>query len=142
MAVLDGVTLPPRWRITSRLLAGWPIDEQHLLELWPHGRTFDGRIRWFYRLSRYRRTVFSETDFNSPVGATLCTETLISAGRTVLAFLTLGPNDTDAEFFQHYTQTQVEWRDRYAEELSVYAMDGLCGYCGGDHVSSGCSEES
>ncbi|MBT2233220.1 hypothetical protein [Nonomuraea sp. NEAU-A123] len=142
MAVLDGISLPPRWRITSRLFAGWPIDHQHLLELWPHGRTSDGRIRWFYRLSRYRRTVFSATDISSSVGATVCPETLINAAQTVLAFLTLGPNDTDAEFFANYTPAQLEWRDQYAEELSIYAMDGLCGYCGSDHASSGCTRES
>jgi hypothetical protein len=138
MAVLDGITLPPRWRITSRLLAGWPIDMEHLLELWPHGRTGDGRIRWLYRLSLGNRTIFSDTDISSPVGALLSTSTLISSATTVLSYLTLRPGDTDAEYFDTYTRAQIIWRDRFAEELSLYALEDLCGYCGGDHASPGC----
>ncbi|NJP91615.1 hypothetical protein HCN51_19485 [Nonomuraea sp. FMUSA5-5] len=138
MAVLDGIALPPRWRITSRLLAGWPIDDDHLLELWPHGRTEDGRIRWLYRLSRGNQTIFSATDISSPTGTKLSTDTLISTARTVLSFLTLREGDTDAEFFDHYTRTQRKWRESYAEELSLYALYGVCGYCGEEHPSPGC----
>ncbi len=138
MAVLDGISLPPRWRITSRLLAGWPIDDDHLLEVWPHGRDEDGRIRWLYRLSRGDRTIFSATDITSPARAGLSTGTLIIAARTVLSFLTLCPGDTDAEFFDGYTRTQLDWRDQHAEELSLYAQEDSCGYCGGPHPSPGC----
>ncbi|MEU1389986.1 MULTISPECIES: hypothetical protein [unclassified Nonomuraea] len=139
MAVLDGVTLPPRWRITPRLLPGWPIDGEHLLELWPCGRSTDGRLSWLYRLSRYGRTIFTSTDISSPIGGTLSTESLIATGRTVLAFLTLGEGDTDEEYFSHYTRAQLKWRDQFAEALSGYAMDDLCAYCGGDHASPGCA---
>ncbi|MGP4104171.1 hypothetical protein [Nonomuraea sp. KM90] len=138
MAVLDGITLPQRWRITPRLLAGWPIDTDHLLELWPHGRGNDGRTRWLYRLSRRNRTIFSATDISSPVGTTLSTDTLITTARTVLSFLTLSLGGTDAEYFDAYTRTQLNWRDQFAEELSVYALEDVCGYCGGEHASPGC----
>lgn len=138
MAVLDGIILPPRWRITSRLLAGWPIDNEHLLELWPHSRTQDGRPRWLYRLSRRNRTIFTATDISSPTGTVLSTGALISSARTVLRFLTLCPGDTDAEYFDTYTRTQLEWRDRFAEELALYALEDVCGYCGGGHASPGC----
>jgi hypothetical protein len=140
MAVLDGITLPPRWRITSRLLAGWPIDAEHLLELWSHGRTADGRIRWLYRLSRRNRTIFSATDISSPLGTVLTADALIACARTVLTFLTLCPGDTDAEYFDGYTRAQITWRDRFAEELSVYAREDRCGYCGGEHASPGCGK--
>jgi hypothetical protein len=138
MAVLDGIALPPRWRITSRLLAGWPIDDDHLLELWPHGRTEDGRIRWLYRLSRHNQSIFSATDISSPTGAVLTTSALITTAQTVLSFLTLRPGDTDAEYFDRYTRAQRDWCEGYAEELSLYALDDVCGYCGGGHVSPGC----
>ncbi|MGW3347878.1 hypothetical protein ACWDA3_31675 [Nonomuraea rubra] len=138
MAALDGITLPPRWRITSRLLAGWPIDEDHLLELWPHGRDEDGRIRWLYRLSHRTQAIFSASDISSPAGATPSTDTLISTARTVLSFLTLRPGDTDAEYFEHYTRAQRDWCESYAEELSLYALDDVCGYCGEGHASPGC----
>ncbi|WP_433432018.1 hypothetical protein [Nonomuraea sp. CA-141351] len=138
MAVLDGITLPVRWRITSRLLAGWPIDADHLLELWPHGRTCDGRIRWLYRLSHRNRTIFSDTDISSPVGTVLSTHTLISSATAVLSYLTLRPGDTDADYFDAYTPAQIAWRDRFAEELSLHALEDVCGYCGDGHASPGC----
>ncbi|MDX3106889.1 hypothetical protein [Nonomuraea angiospora] len=138
MAVLDGITLPARWQITSRLLAGWPIDAGHLLELWPHGRTTDGRTRWLYRLSHHNTTIFTATDISSPVGVVLSASTLINSATTVLGFLTLRPGDTDADYFDAYTPEQLTWRDSYAEELSLYTMEDLCGYCGADHPSPGC----
>ncbi|MEQ4720916.1 hypothetical protein [Nonomuraea sp. B19D2] len=140
MAVLDGIALPTRWQITSRLLAGWPIDASHLLELWPHSRTDDGRIRWLYRLSRHNTTIFSATDISSPVGVVLSADTLIKSATTVLSYLTLRPGDTDADYFDAYTPAQLAWRDCYAEELSLYALEDLCGYCGADHLSPGCDK--
>ncbi|MFE3452476.1 hypothetical protein ACFXJ8_26495 [Nonomuraea sp. NPDC059194] len=140
MPTLDGLKLPQGWRISSRLLAAWPIDHDHQLELWPAGRTEDGRIRWHYRLSRKNRTIFAASDITSGVGAVLTAAELISAARTVLSYLTLRPGDTDREYFDVYTRTQLDWRDEFAEDLSLYAMDDLCGYCGGDHPSPACRE--
>ncbi|GII52831.1 hypothetical protein Pth03_12200 [Planotetraspora thailandica] len=138
MAMTHALTLPPGWIINSRLVPGWQIDADHLLEIDAADRTDEGRIRWRYRLSRRRRTIFAASDVCSGVGAVLSGEELISAARTVLRYLTLQPGDTDAEYFDAYTRTQRDWRDRYAEDLSIYAMDGWCGYCGGDHLSPGC----
>ncbi|GAA2324002.1 hypothetical protein GCM10010149_91670 [Nonomuraea roseoviolacea subsp. roseoviolacea] len=138
MPILDGLVLPRGWRISPRLLAAWPIDGEHSLELWPTALTADGRLRWRYRLSRKSRTVFTASDVSSAVGAMLTTEELIRTARTVLAFLTLCVGDTDAEYFDTYTRAQIAWRDRFAEELSIYAMDDVCGYCGAEHLSPGC----
>ncbi|MEU6429715.1 hypothetical protein ABZ860_27800 [Microbispora sp. NPDC046973] len=138
MAMTHALTLPPGWIISSRLVPAWQIDTDHLLEVEAAGRTDEGRIRWRYRLSRRRRTIFSASDICSGVGAVLTPDELISAARTVLHYLTLRPGDTDADYFDSYTGAQLEWRDRYAEELSIYAMDEWCGYCGGDHASPGC----
>ncbi|MGP3916328.1 hypothetical protein [Nonomuraea sp. 10N515B] len=138
MPVLDGLELPRGWRISSRLLAAWPVDNDHQLELWPTGRTEDGRIRWQYRLSRQNHTIFTGSDVTSGAGVVFTAAELVCAARTVLAYLTLQEGDTDREYFDAYTSTQIAWRDQYAEELSVHAMDDLCGYCGGDHLSPGC----
>ncbi|MFG1879302.1 hypothetical protein ACGFIV_31115 [Sphaerisporangium sp. NPDC049003] len=139
MVVLDHVVLPPGWGISSRLLAYWPIDDAHKLELWPSGRTHDNRLQWYYRLSRRSRTIFAASDINSAVGARLTADELVRAARTVLAFLTLQPGGTDAEYFDGYTKTQLAWRDAYAEELSIYALEYVCGYCGDvNHLSPGC----
>ncbi|GAA2653596.1 hypothetical protein [Nonomuraea recticatena] len=133
------LTLPAGWIISSRLMPAWPIDADHVLELEAAEHTGDGRIRWRYRLSRKRRVIFSADDISSGVGARLTTEELASAARTVLAFLTLQPGDTDSDVFSNYTQAQLRWRDRWAEELSLYALDDRCGYCGSEgHPSPGC----
>ncbi|GLW98249.1 hypothetical protein [Microtetraspora sp. NBRC 16547] len=139
MAMTHALALPAGWIISSRLMPAWLIDADHVLELEAVGRTDEGRIRWRYRLSRCGRTIFAASDICSAVGADLTTQELVSAARTVLCFLTAREGDTDAEYFAVYTRAQRAWRDRYAEELSVYAMDGWCGYCGGNHLSPGCS---
>ncbi|MFF3669872.1 hypothetical protein [Microtetraspora malaysiensis] len=139
MAMTHALALPAGWIISSRLMPAWPIDTDHVLELEAAGRTDEGRIRWRYRLSRSGRTIFAASDVCSAVGTNLTTGELVGAARTVLCFLTVGEGDTDAEYFADYTPAQLVWRDEYAEELSVYAMDGWCGYCGSDdHVSPGC----
>ncbi|MEU7894215.1 hypothetical protein AB0B45_15300 [Nonomuraea sp. NPDC049152] len=102
--------LPTGWIISPRLMPAWP-----------------GRV------------IFSASDVFSSVGATLSTAELVGAARTVLAFLTLDAGDTDADYFTDYTKAQLAWRDTHAEGLSLFAMDGLCGYCGSeDHPSPGC----
>ncbi|MFD1935113.1 hypothetical protein ACFSKW_26925 [Nonomuraea mangrovi] len=131
--------LPTGWIISPRLMPAWPIDADHVLELVPAERTSDGRIRWRYRLTRKRRVIFSASDIYSSVGAMLSTAELVNAARTVLAFLTLDAGDTDADYFTDYTKAQLAWRDTHAEGLSLFAMDGLCGYCGSEeHPSPGC----
>lgn len=132
------VAIPRGWSISPRLLAMWQIDVDHTLEIWPHSRTPEGRIRWQYRLCRKRRVIFSASDISSGVGAQLTTEELISAARTVLSYATLRDGDTDPEFFEGYTKTQLAWRDQHAECLSIYTDETVCGYCGDDHLSPGC----
>lgn len=130
--------LPARWEISSRLMPAWPIDTDHILELEAVERTPDNRIRWKYRLSRKSQLIFSRSDIRSGVGAILTTRELVRAAQTVLTHLTLKPGDTDSDVFSEYTQRQLRWRDRWAEELSIYALDG-CGYCGSErHPSPGC----
>jgi hypothetical protein len=43
--------------------------------------------------------------------------------RDILAFLTLKPGDTDSEYFQNYTQAQLDFVNEHAETLSMYAID-------------------
>lgn len=133
MAIPSVLTLPVGWIISSRLMPAWRIDPEHMLEVEPAERTDDNRIRWRYRLSRCGRTIFEDADVRSPVGAAGTTEDLIRAASAILTFLTIG---TDEE---RYTKRQRLWREQYAEDLSVYAMDDLCGYCGGNHLSPACA---
>ncbi|GIH99179.1 hypothetical protein [Planobispora takensis] len=141
MVMTHALTLPAGWMISPRLVPAWPIDGEHTLEICPAGRTDEQRIRWSYRLTRGKRTIFAGKDICSGMRAEPTTRELGSAARTVLSYLTLRPGDTDAEYFDGYTATQMAWAEAYAEELSAFAMDGICGYCGSeDHVSPLCPD--
>lgn len=45
------------------------------------------------------------------------------AAHSALTFLTLRPGDVEAEYFDRYSDIQCEWRDMYAEELSLALYD-------------------
>lgn len=74
--------------------------------------------RWYYELYCAGRLIFSGKDLGGPSGAT---EDEIA--RAAIGFLTLRPGDTDDEYFDDYTPYQCEWRDLYAEELSMILHD-------------------
>jgi len=41
----------------------------------------------------------------------------------LLSFLSLRPGDTDDEYFDDYTEDQMEWAEMHGEELSWIAME-------------------
>ena len=99
------------------------------LRTWDTGQTLDnGKHAIGYILtSPQGKTVFEGEDFGcSPLHSIDSDECL----RGILAFLTLRPGDTDAEYFKSYTQEQQIFAECHAEELSYYAMDGWCVACG------------
>jgi hypothetical protein len=126
----------PKTANSSRLTLVWRIDVDHVLEIGGDGRTGDGRIRYTYRLSRSGQTIFEGHDFCSGSGAVPVAASLGHAAGCLLGFLTMRPGDVEADYFHEYTAEQCAWRDAFAEELSTYAQDRCCGYCGGDHDSS------
>lgn len=103
--------------ISSRLMAAYKLDHDHVLSV---GRVsyHDGRVRWHYVLEHNDATVFEGSDFESSDDTTYG-----EAARGLLGFLTLRPGDVDSEHFDGYTPKQLEWRDAYAEELSLFALD-------------------
>jgi hypothetical protein len=65
-------------------------------------------------------TIFQGEDFAcSPMNAIDSDESL----RALLSFLTLRPGDTDAEYFENYTQSQLDFANEHGEILSMYAME-------------------
>jgi hypothetical protein len=65
-------------------------------------------------------TIFQGEDFAcSPMNAIDSDESL----RALLTFLTLRPGDTDAEYFENYTQAQLDFANEHGEILSMYAME-------------------
>ncbi len=90
------------------------------LETWDTGQP-DRRGGWYigYRLTEYdsgnATVLFEGSDFSaSPMWAVDSNECM--AG--LMGFLTLRPGDTDEEYFDEYTQRQLEFCDHHAESLS------------------------
>ena len=92
------------------------------LTTWDTGsRDWRGQTRIAYRfVSPGGETVFRGADFSgSPLHAGDSDESL----RSLLGFLTLRPGDTDAEYFNRYTQAQMAFARGDAEELQMWVVD-------------------
>jgi len=89
------------------------------------------RIRWrytfhdddwenasFHRTDPARRAIFSGEDFESTAYAD---EPTVVAD--LLGFLSLNDGDTNSDYFDHYTERQLAWRDERAETLSIVVHD-------------------
>lgn len=64
--------------------------------------------------------IFAGTDYGIPSGQTIDGD---HAVRGILGFLSIRPGDTDAEFFDGYTERQLAWVDARAEELNLWGLD-------------------
>ncbi len=86
------------------------------LTTWDTGRTDGGKYVVGYRLITSKgQTLFRGEDFGcSPLYAIDSDETI--AG--IMAFLTLQPGDTDAEYFASYTPEQLDYCAEHAEALA------------------------
>jgi len=99
------------------------ISFAHTLTIEPTGFDAWGASRWRYQLLAGDEVIFAGDDLTSPPRTT---EDEAAVG--ALAFLTLREHDVEADYFtEHaYTPAQLEWRDAWAEDLSLamYADDG------------------
>lgn len=72
-------------------------------------------------IAPFKRAIFAGDDLGIPYGAN---PTGREAAYSLLAFLTLKPGDTDADFFASYTPEQLTWADGPdCEELSLAVYD-------------------
>jgi len=96
--------------------AGQPVE----LDLWDTGRRHQrGQSVLGYELRHGDTTIFSGEDFaGSPIHADDSDASLAA----LLSFLSLRPGDTDAEYFDAYNATQLEWADEYGDELSLVSL--------------------
>jgi hypothetical protein len=73
-----------------------------------------------HRTPNSEKIIFEGEDFHcSPMDAIDSDAAL----RSLLSFLTLRPGDTDQEYFENYTQDQLDFTSEHAEILSLYAME-------------------
>lgn len=92
------------------------------LRLWDNGsqaNTGQHQLRYAFEDPK-GNMLFSGDDYGvSPMHSIDSDE----AVRGLLGFLTLRPGDTDSEYFEDYTEEQMDFADADAENMSMYSMD-------------------
>ncbi len=92
------------------------------LRMWDTGaRDWRGQTSLSYELKDGRKVIFSGGDFaGSPMHADDSLETVAA----LLSFLTLKPGDTDREYFDAYTEAQMDWcQSPRCDELGMIRFD-------------------
>lgn len=91
------------------------------LRLWDtHSRDSRGQSVLQYQLKDRRKVIFEGDDFaGSPMHADDSLDTVCA----LLGFLTLKPGDTDREYFDKYTEDQLDWcQGSRCEELGMIQL--------------------
>ena len=91
------------------------------LELYDLNETdFEGHHRLGYEFHHGHKLIFQGEDFAcSPCQAVDSDQCVAS----LLGWLSLKRGDVDRDYFNSYTTEQLEWRDEWAETLSIYALE-------------------
>lgn len=106
----------------DRVLRHVMLDGHRLMTWWTGRRAGTGQELIGYALWAPGEAdpVFVGEDCGIPPGYAVDSD---KALRSLLGFLTLCDGDTDDDYFAGYTPRQIEWRDREAEGLSLWATD-------------------
>ena len=86
------------------------------LTVWDLYMPRHGKLRLGYRLASRGSVLFEGTDFEAGWGCTADSDEVV---RGIMGFLCLRPGDTDAEYFQHYTEEQLNFCNEHAEALGM-----------------------
>lgn len=91
------------------------------LNTWDTGQTDHlGKSILRYQFQQGDKLLFEGEDFAcSPMNAIDSDESV----RALLSFLTLRPGDTDSEYFENYTQEQLDFASEHGETLQMYTLD-------------------
>jgi hypothetical protein len=107
-------------------------DGEFAVKLWETSPVlYAGKTRWHYQFihtptPRKGEIVFEGDDFHSsPMHNNWDTDfkQQMEIITSLLGFLSLQEGDTDKEYFKDYTPRQIEWRDEFAEDLSLAALE-------------------
>lgn len=103
----------------------WHFKGCGRLEMYCTGRRSDtGKeiLGYAYLPPRSRVALFSGANFGCAPNDAVDSK---RAAAMLLAFLTLQPGDTDADYFASYTQDQLDWTENSAEaeELRMWTYD-------------------
>jgi hypothetical protein len=96
-------------------------DRAYHLRLWDTGETKGNKSRLAYQLTGVAgETVFSGEQFCCSPSIAIDSDECL---RILLSFLTIRPGDTDQEYFDDYTPSQLAFAEGDAEYLSLWADD-------------------
>lgn len=97
---------------------GYPVFK---LELWyTGGIDHYGKSKVAYKFFQDDELIFSGDDFYpSPLYAVDSKE----SANALLGFLSLQPGDTDNEYFENYTERQMQFALEHGEALSIFCYD-------------------
>lgn len=91
------------------------------LDLFDTGEVDDrGASRLAYMFYCEGKLIFQGEDYHCSPLASVDGDRSVSG---LLTFLSLKPGDTDREYFQDYTEEQMDFAREHGEELSLYAME-------------------
>ncbi len=95
--------------------------EKVVLDMWDtHRRDDRGQTEIGYEMRHGDMTIFQGDGFaGSPLHADDSDKTI----GALLSFLSLRKGDTDAEYFEAYSATQLEWAEQHGEELSLVVFE-------------------
>lgn len=80
----------------------------------------DSHYRLRYVLEHKGEVIFEGDDYGCPRSTAIDSDESFAG---ILNFLSCRPGDTDDEYFSDYTPAQLEWVDRYGEELGLFAAE-------------------
>jgi hypothetical protein len=104
-------------RLVLTEIDGEPVE----LDLWDTGRRDErGQTVIAYELRHADTTIFQGEDF---AGSPLHADDSDATVGSLVGFLALRSGDTDADYFERYNATQIEWVDRNGEELGLIAHE-------------------
>jgi hypothetical protein len=92
------------------------------LSLYDTGKTDNyGNTNIGYRLTVKGKVIFQDKDFHCEPSVAIDSR---ECADSLMHFLTLKKGDVEAEYFDDYTEAQLEWRDSYlCEECSLEIND-------------------
>lgn len=109
-----------REKFKGRLLRHVEMEGYTLL-LWDTYQCRNHKSMLGYRFQNPRgEVVFEGEDFGCPPSKAIDSDACV---RGLLNFLTLKPGDTDDEYFEKYSSSQMAFAEGDAEDLSSYAME-------------------
>jgi hypothetical protein len=90
------------------------------LTIWDTGQR-DGRGRTYigYRLKMGKTVLFEGEDF---AGSPMHGDDSDDNVKALMSFLTLKPGDTDAEYFEQYTEEQLAYCRQHADSLNMEVL--------------------